>query len=193
MQLHPSTKIFLAKLVRFGQICLDLGETWASLLRFGQNLCKFGHKWFRFGQIWLDLEKINILYPPKYLTSYGYDYCYYQRVLTVIMYVIIICLKMRYFYKKRIEKSLSAREIPSQSPLFPAAVGLVIRPSAAESLSFCQISPKKKFAPSLSPLRFFFCWSPCNKGVEVDPRKGSKPSINEQFLHFLNIRNMYLV
>jgi len=46
----------------------------------------------------------------------------------------IMCLKMRYFYKKKIVKSLSAREIPSQNPSLPAAVGLVIRPPAAESL-----------------------------------------------------------
>jgi len=28
---------FWAKLVRFGQIWLDLGEIWAKVIRFGQN------------------------------------------------------------------------------------------------------------------------------------------------------------
>jgi len=33
MQLHPVAKIIWAKLVRFGQICLHLGEIWAKLRR----------------------------------------------------------------------------------------------------------------------------------------------------------------
>jgi len=43
MQPHP-----LAKLIRFGQIWLDLSDIWV-----------------KFGQIWIDLCKIKILLPPK--------------------------------------------------------------------------------------------------------------------------------
>jgi len=91
---------------------------------------------------------------------------------------------MRYFYKRGIAKSLSNREIHSQISLPPAAAGLVIKPPAAESLRLCQIGPKKKICPSLLSLRFFFCYRPCNKVVDADPRKEAKPSINERFLHF---------
>jgi len=32
--LHPIAKVFSAKLIKFGQIWLDLGEIWAKLRRF---------------------------------------------------------------------------------------------------------------------------------------------------------------
>jgi len=50
MQPHPLAKILLLKLIRFGQIWLDLGKTEA-----------------KFEQIWLDLGKIEAKLSQKYL------------------------------------------------------------------------------------------------------------------------------
>jgi len=45
MQPYPAAKSFGAKLIRFGQICLDLGKIWKKLRRkFGRNEAKFRQK-----------------------------------------------------------------------------------------------------------------------------------------------------
>jgi len=63
------------------------------------------------------------------------------------MHVIICQNCVFFFYKKIIAKSLSDREIHSQIPLPPLAVGLVIRPPAIECLRLAKLAPQKNLPP----------------------------------------------
>jgi len=42
MQPHTLATFFVAKLIRFGQIWLDLGDIWANLSKIWANLFRFG-------------------------------------------------------------------------------------------------------------------------------------------------------
>jgi len=42
MQPHPPAIFWGAKLIRFGQIWLDLGEIWAKVIKIWVNLIRFG-------------------------------------------------------------------------------------------------------------------------------------------------------
>jgi len=53
----------------------------------------------------------------------------------------------------------------------PAAVGLVIRPPAAEFLRLCQIGPKKKICSLPLPLRFFSAGAHVIKVWRFTPEK----------------------
>jgi len=59
-------KNFLGQLIRFCQILANLGT-------FRKNWGEIWAKVNRFGQIWLDLDKIKILHPQTHSMSYGHD------------------------------------------------------------------------------------------------------------------------